>query len=119
MREGHFYVEEDDLPEVRHCFLLDGRQPQVLMKDSARPRALLYRLTQARDGQTGVVHIHGMPQHWVETQAWLERLGLEYRGEGLPGSALKALQALLRRNRERVYLDGPQKAELLELHDFK
>jgi hypothetical protein len=56
-----------------------------------------------------------MPQHWEETRAWIERLGLEYRGEGLPGSALKALQALLRRNRERVCLDGEQKAELLEL----
>ena len=59
-----------------------------------------------------------MPQHWEETRSWVERLGLEYRGEGLPGPALKALQALVRRNRERVYLDGPQKAELLELFDL-
>jgi hypothetical protein len=60
-----------------------------------------------------------MPQNWEETRAWLERLGLEYRGEGLSGSAWNALQALVKRNRERVYLDAPQKAELLELHEFK
>jgi hypothetical protein len=60
-----------------------------------------------------------MPQHWEETQAWIERLALDYRREGLPGSALKALQALIRRSRERVYLDGEQKAELLELHEFR
>ena len=33
--------------------------------------------------------------------------------------ALKALQALVRRNRARVYLDGPQKAELLEQYEFR
>ena len=91
----------------------------MLLKDSTRPRALLYRLTPARDGRTGTVHIHGMPQHSQETLAWVERLGLEYRGEGLTGSALKALQALVRRSRERVYLDGEQKAELLELYEFR
>jgi hypothetical protein len=93
LREGHFYVAEEDLPEARLWFLHQGRAPSVLLKDSTRPRALLYRLTQARDSQTGMVHIHGMPQHWQETQQWLGRLALEYRGEGLPGSALKALQA--------------------------
>ena len=87
---------------MRLWFLNQGRAPQVLLKDSTRPRALLYRMTQARDGRTGTVHVHGMPQHWEETQAWLGRLSLDYRGEGLPSSALKALQALLRRNRERV-----------------
>jgi hypothetical protein len=119
LREGHFRVDEEELPQVRLWFLNQGRAPQVLLKDSTRPRALLYRLTQARDGRTGTVHIHGTPQHWEETQAWLGRLGLDYRGEGLPGSALKALQAMLRKNRERVYLDGEQKAELLELHGFR
>jgi hypothetical protein len=119
LREGHFHVAEEELPQVRLWFLNQGRQPSVLLKDSTRPRALLYRMTQARDGQTGTVHIHGVPQHWEETQGWLGRLGLEYRGEGLPGSALKALQALLRRNRERVYLTGEQKAELLEQYEFR
>jgi hypothetical protein len=112
-------VEEDDLPEVRLWFLNRGRQAQVLMKDSSRARALVYRMTRARDRQVGSIHVHGLPQHWKETREWVEELGLEYRGEGLPGSALKALQALLRRNRERVYLDGEQKAELLELHGFR
>jgi hypothetical protein len=119
LEEGHYRVSEEELPEVRKRFLEQRRKPQVLMKDSSRPRALLYRLTQARDGRTGSVHVHGMPQHWEETQAWLERLGLDYRGEGLPGSALKALQALVRRNRERVYLTGEQKAELLEQYGHR
>jgi hypothetical protein len=99
---------------VRKWFLRQGRNRQVLMKDSARPRAILYRMAQARDGRTGTIHIHRMPQHWEATQAWCDQLGLEYRGEGLPGSALKALQTLVRRNRERIYLTGEQKAELLE-----
>ena len=119
LEEGHYRVDEAELNDVRQWFLAQGRTPQVLMKDSSRPRALLYRMTQARDGTTGTVHIHGMPQHWEETQAWSERLGLEYRGEGLPSMALKALQTLVRRNRERVYLDGEQKAQLLELFEFR
>jgi hypothetical protein len=89
------------------------------MKDSCRPRALLYRLTRTRDGKTGTVHIHGMPERWEEMQAWCDRLSLEYRGEGLPATALKALQALVRRNRERVYLDGPQEAEMIEQYGLR
>jgi hypothetical protein len=63
LREGHFRADEEELSVIRLWFLNQGRQPSVLLKDSTRPRALLYRLTQARDGQTGTVHIHGMPQH--------------------------------------------------------
>ena len=68
LREGHFRADEEELPQIRLWFLDQGRQPSVLLKDSTRPRALLYRLTQTRDGQTGTVHIHGMPGHWEETQ---------------------------------------------------
>jgi hypothetical protein len=118
LEEGHYRVEEEELPEARQWFLAQGRNLQVLMKDSILPRALLYRMTRDRDGATGTVHTHGMPQIWEATQAWCERLGLEYRGEGLPSMA-QALQALVRRNRERVYLDGPRKAELLELYEFR
>ena len=45
-------------------------------------------------------------------------LGIEYKGEGLPAISAKVLHKLLR-HRERVYLIGEQKAELLEKHDHR
>jgi hypothetical protein len=58
----------------------------------------------------GTCTVNGVPERWEEIQAWADRLGLECRGEGLPGTA----QTLVKRSSERVYLDGEQKAELLE-----
>jgi hypothetical protein len=119
LEEGRYRVEEDVLPEVRKFFLSQGRSVQVLLKDSCRPRARIYRMSSAKDDKTGTVHIHCMPQRLEETQAWCERLGLEYRGEGLAGMAQRVPKTLLRRNGDRVYLTGEQKAELLEAHGHR
>jgi hypothetical protein len=37
LRDGHVYVEEEDLPEARLWFLNQGRPAQVLLKDSPGP----------------------------------------------------------------------------------
>jgi hypothetical protein len=42
LEEGHYRLDEDELPEMRAWFLKQGRNPQLLMKDSSRPRVLLY-----------------------------------------------------------------------------
>ena len=116
---GHLWALEDDLPSIRAQLLRGGRNCKVLMRDSMHPRGLLYNLTKRLDGEQGVLHVHGLPEKWQEIQEWAERLGFEYRGEGLPGCALKVLQGLVRRGRERVYLDGQQKADLLEQFDHR
>jgi hypothetical protein len=89
--EGHFYAPEEELPTIRGWFLSFGKPVKVLLKDACRPRALVYQLRQRVDEATGSCTIHGVPQHWEEIQAWCDRLALEYRGEGLPSMALKAL----------------------------
>ena len=68
----------------------------------------------------GTVVIHSVPKHADEIHQWLNCLGLqqEYRGEGLPSTSYKVLLMLLRR-RERMYLTGEQKAQLLEEHSHK
>ena len=54
-----------------------------------------------------------------ELIAWLGKLplDLEYRGEGLPNLTHKVLLELLRR-RDRRYLTGEEKAELLEQYNY-
>ena len=117
--DGHFFAPEEELPIIRGWFLSFGKQVKVLLKDSCRPRALVYQMRQRVDQVAGPCTVHGVPERWEEIQAWCDRLSLEYRGEGLPGTALKALQTLVKRNRERVYLDGEQKAELLEQYGHR
>ena len=113
--DGHFFAPEDELMIIRAWFLGCGKNPKVLMKDEARPRALVFHIPKrAHGGPAGTCYIHGVPEHWRAIEAWAARLGLEYRGEGLPATALKALQHLVKRNRERVWLTGEEKAELLE-----
>jgi hypothetical protein len=38
IEEGHYRVDEDELPGVRKWFLEQGRNPQVLMKIAAVPK---------------------------------------------------------------------------------
>ncbi len=118
---GHFFVDENDMATVRAWFLDRKKHPKVMMKDELRPRGLLYNLTKRVDGQVGTCVIHSIPENAGEIIEWLKRLdiGLEYRGEGLPNVALKVLQRLVKGNREREWLTGERKAELLEEYDFK
>ncbi len=45
--------------------------------------------------------------------------GLVYRGEGLPSMALKVLHRLVKQGKERVWLTGEEKAEILEQNEHK
>ncbi|HSG20437.1 MAG TPA: hypothetical protein VLA31_06670, partial [Burkholderiaceae bacterium] len=117
--EGHFFAPEEELPIIRGWFLSFGKPVKVLLKDTTRPRALVYQMRPRIDQVAGTCTVPGVPEKWEEIQSWCDRLGLEYRGEGLPGTALKALQTLVKRNRERVYLDGEQKAALLEQYGHR
>jgi hypothetical protein len=114
---GHFWVEEGELDAVRGWFLAEGRHPKVILKSEHQARSLEYTLS-ADEGR-GVVVVHGLPAEAREIQAWLGRLelNLAYRGEGLPNISQKVLLALLKEGRERVYLTGEEKAQLLEAHD--
>jgi len=62
-----------------------------------------------------------MPEHWEEIDLWITKLdiGIVYQGQGMAGTSLKVLNHLIRKGRERVYLDGEAEAELLEKYDHK
>ncbi len=93
----------------------------MLLKSETSPRALLYNCTKRLGACTGGVHLHAMPDHSYEIARWVARLdcGLIYRGEGLPNIALKWLHRLVKQGREREWLTGEQKAELVEQFDHK
>ena len=116
---GHYRAPEEDIEAIRAQFLETGRHPRVVLKDETSIKSLQYTCCK-RDGVSGVVVVHGVPKDAEAIQRWLECLDLEmpYRGEGLPSVSYKVLLHLLRR-RERVYLTGEQKAQLLEEHDFR
>ncbi len=118
---GHYAVAEDGLPQERAWFLEHGLHPKVLLKSETSMRALLYNCTKRVEGCTGVVYLHALPEYSPEIEAWVGRLdcGLLYRGEGLPNMSLKVLHRLIKQGREREWLTGEQKAELLEQFDHK
>ena len=64
--------------------------------------------------------MHSMPSEAEQIMQWLDRLQLplEYKGEGLANISQKVLLHLLKHGKERLYLTGEQKAELLEKYDF-
>ena len=117
---GHYSVAESEIDEVRGMFLASGRRPKVLLKDCFSTKALRYTFVRGRDTRKGVVHIHTLPEHATEIQAWLKALDLDlaYRGEGLPNMTYKVLLKLLKVNRQRKYLTGEEKHSLLEATSY-
>jgi hypothetical protein len=61
-----------------------------------------------------------LPERSNDIEQWLEALqiDLHYHGEGLPATSLRVLQTLVKRSRERTWLTGEEKAQILEEHDF-
>ena len=116
---GHYFASEDDIDSVRAQFLQSGRHPRVQLKDETSMKSLRYTCTKL-DKMSGTVIIHSVPKYADEIYNWLTCLGLqeEYRGEGLPSTSYKVLLQLLKR-RERMYLTGEQKPQLLEEHNHK
>ena len=118
---GHFSCEESSLNDVRAWFLRRGKEPRLSMRDCVDVRALSYTCTQRLDGCVGLLVIHLLPEHWEEINLWLCKLDVDikYQGQGMSGMSLKVLNHLIRVGRERVYLDGEAKAELLGKYDNK
>jgi hypothetical protein len=56
IEDGHFFVQEEELPTVRAWFFSQKKHPKVMMKDELRPRGLLYNLTKRGAGQVGTFH---------------------------------------------------------------
>ncbi len=113
---GHFSCDEGSLDAIRSWFLSRGREPRLILKDHIDVRSLSYNCTQRLDGCTGLLVIHLMPAHWEEIDLWLTKLdlGIVYQGQGMAGTSLKVLNHRIRTGRQRVYLDGEAKAQLLE-----
>ena len=61
-----------------------------------------------------------MPQYYQEIMEWLKFLPvkLKYTGSGLSNIAGQVLLLLVKHCRQREYLTGEDKAELLEKYDF-
>ena len=118
-KPGHFWCYETEIDRIRGEFLAQRRHPRVTLKDEARIKALRYTFTKADADHRGTCVLHALPQDWQEIQRWVTALdcGLIYRGEGLPAMTYKALLRLITR-KERVYLTGPEKNELLEKHGY-
>ena len=114
---GHFWTS--DASTVRAWFLENKRSPKVVKKDVVVIRSLIYNLRK-NEGGPGVCHIHVLPERSDDIEKWLEALqiDLHYHGEGLPATSLRVLQTLVKRSRERTWLTGEEKAQILEEHDF-
>ena len=105
------------MDRVRAWFLASGRSPRVILKDAGSVKTLMYTCT-ARDQAKGVVTIHCAPPEFEAIKLWLAELdlGLKYTGSGLPAISAQVLNLLVKRGKEREYLSGEQKAELLEAY---
>ena len=92
VESGHFWAE--DLRSVRAALLAQGHQPKVTMRSLCDWRALRLRV---RDAPDCVVTQY--PEDAEILQAWMQKLGLEYRGQRLAGAAAEAFQHLLKAKR--------------------
>ena len=92
IESGHFWAE--DLRQVRAALLAQGHQPKVTMRSLCDWRALRLRV---RDAPDCVVTQY--PEDAEILQAWMQKLGLQYRGQRLAGAAAEAFQHLLKAKR--------------------
>ena len=115
---GHFWVYDGQIDFVRGQFLRDNRHPKVILKDESSTKSLVYIFSRA-DSEKGTCVIHAMPQDAQDMIQWLKNLdiGLVYRGEGLPSLTYKVLNKLIK-EKERTYLNGEEKHELLEANGY-
>ena len=83
-----------DLRSVRAALLAQGHQPKVTMRSLCDWRALRLHV---RDAPDCVVTQYAEDAEIL--QAWMQKLGLEYRGQRLAGAAAEAFQHLLKAKR--------------------
>ena len=100
VESGHFWAE--DLRSVRAALLAQGHQPKVTMRSLCDWRALRLRV---RDAPDCVVTQY--PEDADILQAWMQKLGLEYRGQRLAGAAVEAFQHLLEAKRQCKLCSAP------------
>ena len=116
---GHFWVFDDRIDEIRQDFLCKNRHPKCVLKDEARIKTLIYTFTKS-EKEEGQCIIHSVPPECYEIIQWLKNLdlGIPYRGEGLANITYKVFSHLVNK-KERVYLTGEEKHEMLEKGDYK
>ena len=121
VKEGHFWAYEDSMDVIRGTFLAQGRHPKVTLKDAHRIKTLRYTFAKraADAGHTGACIIHALPENWRDIDTWMTNLECgPYTGQGLAGATYQALVTLIKR-KERHYLTGAEKCDLLEQYDHK
>ena len=92
LRAGHFWTR--DLRKARADLLSEGHCPKVAMRSLCEWRAL-----RLRAGDADCV-INELPEEAADLQAWMQRLGLKYRGQRLASAASEAFMQLLQAQRE-------------------
>ena len=120
LEPGHYYTDEETMSSARSWMLKNGRNPRVILKDVGAVRSLCYVRTH-RDGAKGNVVIHCAPPEFDAIQAWMAQLalGMKYTGQGLPAISAQVLLALVKKGKQREYLSGEQKAEILEVNNHR
>ena len=92
LRAGHFWTR--DLRKARADLLSEGHCPKVAMRSLCEWRAL-----RLRAGDADCV-INELAEEAADLQAWMQRLGLKYRGQRLASAASEAFMQLLKAQRE-------------------
>ena len=92
LRAGHFWTR--DLRKARADLLSEGHCPKVAMRSLCEWRAL-----RLRAGDADCV-INELPEEAGDLQAWMQRLGLKYRGQRLASATSEAFMQLLKAQRE-------------------
>jgi len=114
MEPKHYYCE--DLDSVRGQLMTHGLVPKLTLEDECTLRALTHTFL-CRGKQSSCV-IHAVPRDWEAIRELLQAFGFKYRGEGLPGATWKIVQRLISM-KERKWLTGEEKNEVLAEHHFK
>ena len=106
---GHYYCA--DLRAVRQQMIEAGKVPRLSLKSLGSWAALRYRCTLAIDGRSGWCIIRELSENHELMEAWAESVGVEYRGQGLPGLSQEVFTTLLRCKRRQPTL--AQRREIL------
>ncbi|CAE7240346.1 unnamed protein product [Symbiodinium natans] len=93
LRPGHFWTA--DLRAARGQLMAQGHSPKVAMRSLCEWSRL-----RLRAGDEGDCVICELPEEHGALRAWMERLGLKYRGQRLAAAATEALMHLLKAQRE-------------------
>jgi len=116
---GHYWTFDYRIDDIRQDLLCKNKHPKCILKDEARIKTLIYTFTKS-EKEEGQCIIHSVPPECHEIIQWLKNLdlGIPYRGEGLANITYKVFSHLVNK-KERIYLTGEEKHELLQQEDYK